>query len=65
MDRHQQLLANIATIIECIQSLPGVVKVEVEDVHAPSHTPSDEDNYEKKAWITFAGCKEQVIIELY
>ena len=58
-DRHQQLLANIATIIEHLERVPGVVKVEVQDAGG------DYDYYEKKVYVTFAGCDEQVMLEIY
>jgi hypothetical protein len=59
MDAHQQLLANIATIIEYLEKVPGVIKVEVDDALGEYST------FEKKVWLTFAGCDEQVMLEIY
>jgi hypothetical protein len=59
MDTHQQLLANIATIIEYLKRVPGVVSVEVTDAGG------EYDYFEKKVFVTFAGCDEQVLLEIY
>lgn len=58
MDRYKQLLVNIDTIIEYLRRVPGVTAIEVEDAVG-------EDEFEKKVWITFAGCDEQVMLEIY
>ena len=57
--RQQQLLANIATIIEALHRVPGVISVEVED------QPEEWQSWEKRAYVRFAGCDEPVVLEIY
>ena len=55
----QQLATNIATIIEYLSRVPGVISVEIED------KPTSEETWEKKVFVKFAGCDEPIVLELY
>ncbi len=59
--QRQQLLANIATIIEYLERVPGVIKVEVED----PPLLGEYETYEKKVFVTFAGGLEYIVLEIY
>ena len=58
MSNREQLLANIDTIIEYLQRVPGVMAIDIEE-------PQADDMWEKKLFVTFAGCDEPVGIELF
>lgn len=55
---HQQLLANINTIIEYLWRVPGVTAIDIQE-------GTFEDNWERKLFVIFAGCDEPVGIELF
>jgi len=52
----------IQTIIEYLPSVPGVVSVEVVDSITQEGIF---DIWDKKVFITFAGCDEPVVLEIY
>jgi hypothetical protein len=56
--QRQQLLANIATIIEALQRVPGVTGVDIQE-------PEADDMWEKKVFVIFAGCDEPVGVEMF
>ena len=56
--RQQQLLANIDTIIEALQRVPGVTGIDIQE-------PQADDMWEKKVFVIFAGCDEPVGLELF
>ncbi len=55
----QQVATNIATIIESLWRVPGVVSVEID------RPPTSEETWEKKVFVKFAGCDEPIVLELY
>lgn len=55
----KQLLVNIDAIIDALKSVSGVIDV---DVKGPDQI---EGRFEKKVFVTFAGCDEIVVLELY
>ena len=56
--RRQQLLANIAEIIEALYRVPGVIGMDIQ-------LPQGDDMWEKKVFVQFAGCDEPVGLELF
>jgi hypothetical protein len=57
--QQQQVEVNIEAIIEYLSRVPGVTKVEVEPLLL------HDELWGKKVFVTFAGCDEQVVMELY
>jgi hypothetical protein len=56
--QRQQLLANIKTIIEYLERVPGVTAIDIQ-------YPDNEEMWEVKLFVVFAGCDEPVGVELF